>query len=223
MDLFKINYFDRAMEIFSESFKFKKYRLMAKPFAFVTAIALLPLQLVCLLLGTIMLLFGLILRIDFSLITGWHKIVTDEGQKTNHATQVVIYFFSWPFVLFSYVLAGILLVLISVIYVVYGCIAYIWTLGGIKFKAFVGDSENCKVDVEGRYKLSIPLMFTIITAVLLLFAPLVLSVIFLIAGVDMAFPTAFMVCGGAEVAFASLYSFFVYAKNPKSNVAQIEE
>ncbi len=231
MELFKINYFDRAMSIFKEAFSFKKYKLMAMPFAIITAIVFLPFQIISLALGAIMLLASLFLRINFTLTTGWHKIVTAEGQIVKHAGQVVIYFFSWPFVLFSYVLSGIFLCLIAVCYVIFGCISYLWSLGGIKFKAFIGDSEDCTVNAKGRYPVAIPTVFTIITGVLLVVAPLIAAVVIVI---DLTannlmdffiydFGTAMAVCAGIELVFAPLYSFFAYARYPKQENEQIEE
>ena len=225
MELFEINYFDRAMAIFKEAFSFKKYKLMAKPFAFITAIVFLPLQIASLFIGVAMLLTAMFLRINLSLTVGWHKVVTDEGQIVKHATQVVIYFISWPFILFVYVLSGLFLSTITVSYLAFACISYIWTLGGIQFKPFIGDTENCEVNKTERYQPIIPAVFTIVTAALLVLAPIIAALVIFIGlasdnllgyGFFMYdFITAFAVCAGIEFVFASLYSFFVYAKFPK--------
>ena len=222
MELFEINYFDRAMAIFKEAFSFKKYRLMAKPFAVITAIIFVPFQLISLFIGVVMLLSALFLRINFSLTTGWHKVVTDEGQKVKHATQVVIYFFSWPFILFVYVLSGLFLSTITVGYLAFACISYIWTLGGIKFKAFIGDSDDCVVNKKNKYPTAIPAVFTIITASLLAVIPAVAAIVLLLVNVvseapyfQAYFPIVAIACAATEYVFATLYSFFGYAKFPK--------
>ena len=226
MELFEINYFDRAMALFKEAFSFKKYKLMAAPFAVVTAIVFLPLQIASLLLGVMMLLSALFLRINLSLTTGWHKVVTNEGQIVKHATQVVVSFFSWPFILFIYVLSGVYLSSITMGYLTFGCISYIWTLGGIKFKAFIGDSsDDCAVVKTGRYPVIIPTIFTIVTGIIMIGAPIVAACVIysqLVAynalGYGFFMPdfiSAVVVCAGIELAFASLYSFFAYARFPK--------
>ncbi len=222
MELFEINYFDRAMAIFKEAFSFKKYKLMSKPFAVITALVFVPFQLISLFIGIIMLLSALFLRINFSLTTGWHKVVTDEGQKVKHASQVVIYFFSWPFILFVYVLSGLFLSSITVGYLAFACISYIWSLGGIKFRAFIGDSDDCTVNKTGKYPTAVPAIFTIFTAALLVAIPAIVAIVLLLVTVvtdepyfSFYFPMIAGACVGVEYVFATLYSFFAYAKFPR--------
>lgn len=225
MELFEINYFDRAKALFVEAFSFSKYKCMNGFFAFVTAFVLLPLQLFCLGLGALMLVTALILRITYSLVTSWHKIVTDEGQKVKHGAQVVIYFLTWPFAFFSYVFSGALLVSLSVQYVVFGCASYIWTLGGVKFRAFIGDSsEDCSVNTNGRYPVIVPIIFTVVALVLLIAIPLIIALVLFISLYAnyaesmffVSFLPIYMGLAALDFVFGCLYSFFVYAKFPKN-------
>ena len=225
MELFEINYFDRAKALFVEAFTFKKYKCMNVFFAFITALVLLPVQLFCLGLGSVMLITALILRIAYSLVTSWHKIVTDEGQKVKHGAQVVIYALTWPFAFFAYVVAGFMLIAVSVQYVIFGCAAHIFTLGGVKFRAFIGDSfEDCDNSVNGKYKAIVPAFFTIVVAALTIVLPillgLILFIVLYISYMEAAFIALFvpiyMAFLGVTFLFGCLYSFFVYAKGPKS-------
>lgn len=225
MELFEINYFDRAKALFVEAFSFKKYKCMNGFFAFVTALVLLPLQLFCLGLGAFMLVTALVLRIAYSLVTSWHKIVTDEGQKVKHGSQVVIYALTWPFTFFAYFLSGIMLIGLAIEHVIFGCASYIWTLGGVKFRAFIGDSsEDCAAPAEGKYKAIIPIIFTIIVAVLAVALPILIALIlFIVLYVNymeaMFFATFWPIFAGLlglTFLFGCVYSFFIYAKGPKS-------
>ncbi len=225
MELFEINYFDRAKALFVEAFTFKKYKCMNGFFAFVTALVLLPLQMFCLGLGGFMLITALVLRIAYRLVTSWHKIVTDEGQKVKHGSQVVIYALTWPFAFFSYTLAGLMLIGLAVEYVVFGCASYIWTLGGVKFRAFIGDSsEDCEAPANGKYKAIVPIIFAIIVAALAIVLPILIALILFIILYANYMETMFFVtflpiyAGLLDITFlfGCLYSFFVYAKGPKS-------
>lgn len=223
MELFEINYFDRAKALFVEAFSFKKYKCMNGFFAFVTAFVLLPLQIASLVLGAFMLITALTLRISYSLVTSWHKIVTDEGQKVKHGAQVVIYFLTWPFAFFSYVVSGILLISMSIQYVIFGCISYVWTLGGIKFRAFIGDSEDCRVEASGKYPFAVPLIFTLINVSLLIVLPAIIALILFISLYAnyqeslfwVNFLPIYIAMDSISFAFSCLYAFFVYARLPK--------
>ena len=147
--LFKVNYLTREKDLLKEAFSFKKYKAMPKFPAIVMAVMMLPLQLVSAVLAVLLFIPSLLLRAAISAIKSLHGIVTEEGQKIKHATQLIVYIISWPIIIASYILAILWYVQVVVFYLLLECVSFIWSLGGFKFHAYVVDAEDKSIEVEG--------------------------------------------------------------------------
>ena len=174
--LFKVNYLTREKDLLKEAFSFKKYKAMPKFPAIVMAVMMLPLQLVSAVLAVLLFIPSLLLRAAISAIKSLHGIVTEEGQKIKHATQLIVYIISWPIIIASYILAILWYVQVVVFYLLLECVSFIWSLGGFKFHAYVVDAEDKSIEVEGKYKAILPWIYVVATAVILIVIPLACAI-----------------------------------------------
>lgn len=180
--LFEVDYLKKATELFQETFYFKKYKAMKAPIAIIMAIMLFPIQLLSIAVAVPLFISAFVLKFVLSVIRSTHSVLTTEGQKLKHASQLIIYFFSWPIVFVSYIAAAFFYILVVINYALYACTAYVWTLGGFKFNAYIADADDVSIDVKGKYSLKLQLVYTLIIASLIVLIPSLLSMLATVGG-----------------------------------------
>jgi hypothetical protein len=164
-NLFEVDYLKRTVELFKESFSFKKYKAMNKFFAFCMAYLMSPLQCVSVIISVPLFCSAFALKFVVSIIKSLHNVVTNEGQKLKHATQLVVYIFSWPIIFIAYVMAALCYIGLVIMYALLACVSYVWTIGGFKFYAYIVDAENVAIEVDGKYTMKSQIILFIFTTV----------------------------------------------------------
>lgn len=176
-NLFKVDYLAKEKDLIKEVFSFKKYKAMPKFPAIVMSVVMLPLQIVSAFLAIMMFFPALLLKATVSIIQSLHGLVTDEGQKLKHATQLIVYFFSWPIIFLSYIFACVWYVHVVVLYLLLEAVSYIWTLGGFKFHAYIVDADEKSIEIDKKYKKLYLTIHIAVTLLVLVAIPLCLAVI----------------------------------------------
>ena len=136
MNLFEINFFNSALDVLKESFKFKKYETMHPVLAIILILVFLPVFIASIFVALLLFCTFFFFKALSSPITYLHSLVRKEGQEVKHGTQVVIYWISWPIVFALYTSVSILLVFITIQYAMLSMLCYVWTLGGYKGRLF---------------------------------------------------------------------------------------
>ena len=170
MNLFEINFISRMTALLGEAFKFKKYKAMHPAFAVFVGIFMLPVVVASFAAAGILAVLTFAFEVLSSPVKYVHGIVNKEGKEVKHATQAIVYLFSWPFVFAAYALTGLLLVAIFPIYALLSFLLYVWTLGGFKFHLFPVE-DDIAVEVNGRYNFILPAVFIAVSAIVLIIVP----------------------------------------------------
>lgn len=199
-NLFEVDYLKRTVELFKESFSFKKYKAMNKFLAFCMAYLMFPLQCVSVLTALPLFCIAFALKFAVSIIKSLHDIVTNEGQKLKHATQLIVYIIAWPVIFTAYVIAALCYVGLVIMYALLACVSYVWTLGGFKFNSYIVDAESVAIEVNGKYSKKTQLTFFIISTILAL-----------LPGPSLLLSQLFAVC----------YAFLVMANKPAPEYEEV--
>lgn len=223
---FSVNFMDRATAVIKEALLFKKFKAMPLVLAIFVGIFMLPIILLSAILAIFLYIFGYLFSIISLPIDRLYKILHDEGQSVQHATQFIIYFLSWTFIFSAYAMLSFLLIVLTVMYSLFSILCYIWTLGGFKFHLFASE-EDIAVEVEGKYNTLIPVIYVSVAAALLLILPL-LQALSTVADypritADFFFQIYEMriTAGrGLRMLFAAVYSLAVFAPNPKKETQE---
>lgn len=162
----KENYFEKVSKLAKEAFKFAKYKKMNKALAVLTFIFLSPVFVAFLALIGVLYVAGFVVDLLESPITKIHNVMREEGQAVKHATQVVVYFFAWPFVFFLECFKAFVDVILRAMYIPTAVVGYVWTLCGYRFHVSI-DAEYELPEPE-EIKKGRPLAFVIISFVLVL-------------------------------------------------------
>jgi hypothetical protein len=86
---------------------------------------------------------GVISPLDFL-----HKTLQAEAKDVKHATQAIIYWISWPFVFFMYVMNSFYAVLFYFSWFGLMLNTYLVTLGGVRWQPFITDAVYDDVELE---------------------------------------------------------------------------
>lgn len=223
---FSVNFMDKTSAIIKEALLLKKFKAMPLALAIAVGVFMLPLILISAVLAIFLYIFGYLFSIISLPIDRLYKILHDEGQSVQHATQFIIYFLSWTFIFSAYAMLSFLLIVLTVMYSLFSIICYIWTLGGFKFHLFA-DQEDISIAVEGKYNILIPAIFVSVAAALLLILPLIQTVSFVIdyprITSEMFFKVFEMKIAagrGLRILFAAIYSIAAFAPNPKKEIEE---
>ena len=160
-----------------------------------------------------------------------HELLRNEGKELKHASQFIIYFLSWGFVFGAYALHFGFAVLMNILYTVFAILAYIATLGGFKFHAFVTE-EDISVEVDGEYNLAVVLAYIGAMLILIFIFPFFKGI-----GVCSELPKGVLTfkmffkiwgeqivaAGSLRTVFSAIYSAFVFAPLPKKKEEAKEE
>ena len=91
---FSVNFMDRTSAVIKEALLLKKFKAMPLVLAILVGIFMLPLILFSAILAVFLYVFGYLFSIVSLPIDRLYKILHDEGQSVQHATQFIIYFLS---------------------------------------------------------------------------------------------------------------------------------
>ena len=165
------DYMKGTNNLLQEVLKLKKYKAMSPFFAVLTAIFMSPWILVALLLAATSYVLGFLFKTITSPIDYLHSLVSKEGEGVKHATQFIIYAISWPLIFFLYATVSVTLFTLTVVYALLSCVCYIASLGGFRFHLFLSDATDLAIQVNGKYKIWMPLVFILASVVILLLIP----------------------------------------------------
>ncbi len=153
------------------------------------AIALLPFILIY---AVDMLIYGALI-VTFKLLSTpfdyLHNFVKSEGESVKHATQAVIYFASFPLLLFIKFIMAFTVLFLCIAHLIVSAIGYIASFGGIKFSPFLLDEADRGGDHVVKHNYISNWVFIAIGTALLVFLILYLC--------------------GENFSFAMLYFIFV--------------
>ncbi len=223
MNLFEVNFLDKMSALLKEAFKFKKYKAMDPALAVFTGIFMLPIVIASFLVTAMLAMVCFAYSVLSTPVKFLHEIVSSEGKRVMHATQFIIYFFSWPIVLVVYAVMSFLMLLIFPLYALLSFLTYVWSLGGFKFHLFPTQTDDIEIEVHGSYKV-LPIAYIVASAVVLVLVPLIHGVIYFMdlyyVYAESLFFKGFF--GGiysmyisASVVFSVLYSLIGFARFPK--------
>lgn len=223
---FSVNFMDRTSAVIKEALLLKKFKAMPLVLAILVGIFMLPLILFSAVLAVSLYILGYLFSIVSLPVDRLYKILHDEGQSVQHATQFIIYFLSWTFIFSAYALLSFLLIVSTVMYSLFSIVTYIWTLGGFKFHLFASE-EDISVEVDGKYNILIPVIYVCVAAALMLILPLfqTLSIVVDYPKVTsdfffMVYEAKIIAGRGLRILFAAIYSVAAFAPNPKKEIQE---
>ncbi len=219
---FSINFMKRATVVLQEALKLKKYKAMPVALAVIVGILMLPIIIAGFVCAAVLYILGYFFSVVSLPTQRLHKLLHDEGQSVQHATQFVMYFLSWTFVFSTYALLSFFLIVLTVLYSVFSILTYIWTLGGFKFHVFASE-EDISIEVEGKYSTAIAVIFIAVMAALYVLLPAYKTLSLVIDyDIDVTFKMLWRIfkvqvqtTGGWRFLFSAIYSALVFAPNPK--------
>jgi len=152
MNIFELDYLKCTTTLLKEAFSFKKYCAMNTFWAVIIALLMLPFIISSLFLGAYLIFLTFMFKAFKMPIDFLHDLVNKEGKEVKHATQAVLYLISWPWVFLLYAMLSLSLVSIILCYAVLSLLTYLWSLGGFRFHAFIGEAkDSISVKVNGTY------------------------------------------------------------------------
>lgn len=163
--------------LFKESFKFKKYKAMHPFFAVVVGLCQIPYVLISFLTAPAIYLFDFFVGLMVYPIEQVHGLIRREKDEVRSPAEAVIYFLSWPFLFFLYIILTFVTFALNVLYVIAALSTFIWSLGGFKFHLFLARAGDIKKDVKGKYPHAVSTVFTVIIGVLFILLPVILGLI----------------------------------------------
>lgn len=238
--------------LFKESFKFKKYKALHPFFAVVVGLCQIPYVLISFLVAAVIYVFDFIVGVLAYPIEQVHGLIRREKDEVRSPAEAVIYFLSWPFLFFFYILLTFMTFVLNVLYVVAALSTFIWSLGGFKFHLFLSRAGDIKKDVKNKYSHAVSIVFTVIIGVLFVLFPIVLALIMfatqsepefmvipgttvnmldaagqpmlnpLYKGFGQCFGSAISIGIGVCSAFSLLYTLIAYAPFPRVKAAAEE-
>lgn len=141
------DFFSKVKRLVLEAFSFKKYKKMKLVFAILVAVALLPLEITFVLSIGSLFIFVALFEVLQMPVKFLHNVLSEEGAKVKHGTQVIVYFFAWPIVFLYYICVSLLTLLIQLNYMISALIGYIVTLCGFKFHLSIYE-ESISIEDE---------------------------------------------------------------------------
>jgi len=225
---FSVNFMQRATVVLTEAKKMKKYKAMPLGLAIIVGIFMLPIAIAAAVCAAFVYVLGYLFSVVSLPVQKLHKLLRDEGQGVQHATQFVIYFLSWTFVFSAYALLSFFLIVLTVLYSVFSILTYIYTLGGFKFHVFASD-EDISIEVDGRYPIAIPVIYIVCMALLYVVVPIIRSVSIIIEydyirataeTLVKIFRTQVYATNNWRLFFSFIYSAIIFAPNPKKKIEE---
>lgn len=155
-NIFELDYLKSTTNLLKESFKMKKYAQMNKFLAILTVILMLPFIVPSVLLGGGLIYSTFLFKAYKMPIDFLHSLLHEEAKDLKGAAQFAVYFLCFPLVFFLYALVALTLIGIIFDYAILALLSYIWTLGGFRFHAFIGDTDqSIEIKVSESYPNSV--------------------------------------------------------------------
>ena len=152
MNLFKIDFLEKLKALLKQAFTFKKYKAMTPVAAVFTGITVIPYVISTLALSAMYAITAFLFKVLSYPFDYLKDLLNGEGKEVKHATQFIIYAFSWPLIFLGYVLLAFLIVGLAVLYALISITSYIWSLGGFKFHVMITKSDDIEIEVNNKYK-----------------------------------------------------------------------
>ncbi len=189
-----MNEFVPMNNLIREAFSFKKYKALPLPLAIIIGIFLLPVWATAFSFAALFYVAAAILAIcDFPVET-LLAFVRREAKEVNEITQVFVYFFGWPLILFFKVFAILCKIFNYVVYFVATVFFFIASLCGVEFdfkmekneRNLVAEEKNKPAMVKGiilvvLFALTVywALLFGLFMILSLVRVPVIIALIFL--------------------------------------------
>lgn len=189
-----MNEFVPMNNLIREAFSFKKYKALPLPLAIIIGIFLLPVWATAFSFAALFYVAAAILAIcDFPVET-LLAFVRREAKEVNEITQVFVYFFGWPLILFFKVFAILCKIFNYVVYFVATVFFFIASLCGVEFdfkmekndRNLVAEEKNKPAMVKGiilvvLFALTVywALLFGLFMILTLVRVPVIIAFIFL--------------------------------------------
>ncbi len=165
-----MNYELKMRALLKEAFKFKKYKKLNLPLKILTIIVEIPFIVASLLMVGAFYVYYCVFNIITDPIEYVKSIIRCEGKDVKHATQFIIYFFGFPFVVLATIFISFLTLFLALCFFFASLYGEIATLHGFKFQPFINSaSEDFEVDVsDKKYSRGVLISFFVINYVLLI-------------------------------------------------------
>lgn len=225
---FSANYMQGVTAVIKETQKIKQYKAMPLAFAIVIGVLMLPFAIAAILFALSIYVFGYLFSVVSEPVQKLHELLKGEGRELKHASQFIIYFLSWSFIFSAYAFLAALSVILNILYSIFAILAYIATLGGIKFHVFARN-EDVSVEIDKKHNLVALIVFVSVMGVLLILLPLIQTIVFAAELPEgfLTFKLFFTIFGaqimalnGWRALFAAVYSAFVFAPMTRKKIEE---
>ena len=165
-----MNYELKMRALVKEAFKFKKYKKLSLPLRILTIIVEIPFIVLSLLSVGLFYVYYCIFNLITDPIEYVKSIIRNEGKEVKHATQFIIYFFGFPFVVLATIFISFLTLFLAFSFFFANLYGEVATLHGFKFQPFISSaSEDFEINVsDKKYNLGVLVSFLVINYVLLI-------------------------------------------------------
>ena len=214
-NIFELDYLKSTTNLLKESFKMKKYAQMNKFLAVLVVILMLPFIIPSIFLGGGLIYSTFLFKAYKMPIDFLHTLLHNEAKDLKGGAQFAVYFLCFPLVFFLYALIALTLIGIIFDYAILALLSYIWTLGGFRFHAFIGDTDkSIEIKVQGDYPNAVAGLY-----VGIFYGLFAAGIFFLLVGlfVEIALILGALLLGLAAVAyfpFTVLYGALVMCRKP---------
>ncbi len=224
-----MNYELKMRALIKEAFKFKKYKKMNLLFKILTIILEIPFIISSLIF--IALFYIAYCFIDLISISGEYvkTVIRNEGKDVKHATQFIIYFFGFPFVILMTIITSFLNLFLGIYYFFVNIFGEVATLHGFKFQPFISSaSEDFEINVNDKaYSQTILISFFVINYTLIILT-IILRFFFIqlhydeIYGYYYTFNFSFLVTLLLYFISMILFGFFGFENKKEDDIEQIQ-
>ena len=146
------DFYQRMNFILKEAYSFKIYKKEnSKILMFFSFILLLPFYLLSTLITIFYYLFWALFKLMNTPLDFVLNFIHSENSKVRTGGEVIIYLFSFPFLLTYYLFLIIFIPIFALLYLLNTLLTYVWTLGGINLDLFI-NNQNKEVK-EKSYEL----------------------------------------------------------------------
>ena len=234
MEIFNVDYSVSVTNLFRELFKFKKYKSMPLVWAILVGIFMLPFTIISFLSAAFIYLLHFFIKIIMIPTDFLHGVLRDEKSNVSSAAQVVVYLVSWPIVFFGRIFMAFLVFFVNLIYVGFSISSFTWSLGAFRFHLFINKMDDSYIETEGEYHKLIPMIFVIISAVITILIPIILTISSYAKNANQfeyydtseileilfsEFVAGVILLNALHVVVAFLYNLFVFAPRPNCRSA----
>lgn len=170
----------KIKDLWREYFQWKVFKRMPMWAQVIMGILMLPIFLPALAVTFLHYVYFFCFYVFSTPVRSLHKIIKVEGKEIHFVSQAIIYLMCFPLVFFLYFLVCIFIPLLYLTYFFTNVLAYISSLGGIKFAPLLDRDVN-RFDEQNKTKLQKRVYIPYVICTLVSF---ILLIIFTIAGIE---------------------------------------